>query len=83
MTRYYNVFAKMNNGETEGVITDNCQVALNRYIDYTKNAESVHITDLATGEVYAYFDRINTDWGPEVKRGVAREFTEILVGLRV
>ena len=82
-TRYYNVYAEMENGTNEGIITDNPQIAVNKYIDFTSNATTVHITDLETGEVYAFFNKERSEWGTEINRGVSREFTEILAGLRV
>lgn len=44
--------------------------------------ESVHIEDANTGEVYAFYYHKELEWGTEVSRGVSREFTEILAGLR-
>ena len=82
-TRYYNVYAEMENGTDKGIITDNPQIAVNKYIDLINNATQVHITDLETGEEYAFFTKTSDGWGTEINRGVSREFTEILAGLRV
>ena len=82
--RVYKVETVVNNGDmAPALYTSNpCQAQEEFLSMISIDVDGVRITDANTGEVYAYYNRFRSDWGVEIDRGVANEFTEILAGLR-
>ena len=84
MEKIYVVKSAIDEQKVPSIYTADAVVAQNKFLQLANvNVDYVRIEDANTGEVYAYFELIRDEWGTVVSRGVSREFTEILAGLRV
>ena len=74
----------MDGSEIVATYTSDANMAQSEYLQLVAiDMQSVYISDANTGEIYAYFNCSCNSWGVEIDRGVSREFTEILAGLRI
>lgn len=74
----------MDGSEIVATYTSDANMAQSEYLQLVAiDMKSVYISDANTGEIYAFFNCEIGEWGTEISRGVSREFTEILAGLRV
>ena len=81
--RIYKVETRINGESAPSLYTSNPYQAQEEFLSMVSiDVDSVYITDANTGEIYAYYNCSRGEWGVEIDRGVSREFTEILAGLR-
>lgn len=81
--RIYKVETRINGESAPSLYTSNPHQAQEEFLAMVSiDVDSVYITDANTGEIYAYYNCSRGEWGVEIDRGVSREFTEILAGLR-
>ena len=84
MEKIYVVKSAIDEQKVPSIYTADAVVAQEKFLQLANvNVDYVYIEDANTGEVYAYFELVRDEWGITVSRGVSREFTEILAGLRV
>ena len=84
MEKIYVVKSAIDEQKVPSLYTSDAAMAQEEFLQLANiNVDYVHIEDANTGEVYAYFELVRDEWGTTVSRGVSREFTEILAGLRV
>lgn len=82
--RVYVVRGAIDEQKIPSIYTADAEMAQDEFLQLANiNVDYVYIEDANTGEVYAYFELVRDEWGTTVSRGVSREFTEILAGLRV
>jgi hypothetical protein len=81
--RIYVVRNAIDEQKVPSIYTADAAMAQEEFLQLANiNVDYVYIEDANTGEVYAYFELARDGWGTTVSRGVSREFTEILAGLR-
>jgi hypothetical protein len=83
MEKIYVVKSAIDEQKVPPIYTADAAMAQNEFLQLANvNVDYAYIEDANTGEVYAYFELVRDEWGTTVSRGVSREFTEILAGLR-
>lgn len=81
--KIYVVKSAIDEQKVPSIYTTDAAMAQDKFLQLANiNVDYVYIEDANTGEVYAYFELVRDEWGTTVSRGVSREFTEILAGLR-